>query len=76
MSLIINPCFIYALLTLINSLKMIKIGRNVSELRIIVCKNIILIFLHFFVFLTVHLGIILDNDQLDTRLLYFTIRLL
>jgi len=29
-----------------------------------------------YVLLTVHLGIILDNDQLDTHLLYFTIRLL
>jgi len=26
--------------------------------------------------LTVHLSIILDNDQIDTHLLYFTIRLL
>ena len=31
---------------------------------------------NFYVFLTVHLSIILDNDQLDTHLLYFTIRLL
>jgi len=30
----------------------------------------------FYVLLTVHLGISLDNDQLDTQLLYFTIRLL
>jgi len=30
----------------------------------------------FYVMLTVHLSIILDNDQLDTHLLYFTIRLL
>ena len=30
----------------------------------------------FYVLLTVHLIIILDNDQLDTHLLYFTIRLL
>ena len=29
-----------------------------------------------YVLLTVHLSIILDNDQLDTHLLYFTIRLL
>ena len=29
-----------------------------------------------FVLLTVYLSIILDNDQLDTQLLYFTIRLL
>ena len=29
-----------------------------------------------YVLLTVHLSIILDNDQLDTQLLYFTIRLL
>ena len=28
----------------------------------------------FNVLLTVHLSIILDNDQLDTHLLYFTIR--
>ena len=27
----------------------------------------------FYVFLTVHLSVILDNDQLDTQLLYFTI---
>ena len=30
----------------------------------------------FYVLLTVHLSVILDNDQLDTHLLYFTIRLL
>ena len=30
----------------------------------------------FNVLLTVHLSIILDKDQLDTHLLYFTIRLL
>ena len=29
-----------------------------------------------YVLLTVHLGIILDNDQLEAQLLYFTIRLL
>ena len=32
--------------------------------------------LFFYVLLAVHLSIILDNDQLDTHLLYFTIRLL
>ena len=32
--------------------------------------------LFFYVLLTVHLSITLDNDQLDTHLLYFTIRLL
>jgi len=31
---------------------------------------------NFYVLLTVHLSIILDNDQLDTHLLYFTIYLL
>ena len=31
---------------------------------------------YFYVLLTVHLSIILDNAQLDTQLLYFTIRLL
>ena len=31
---------------------------------------------YFYVLLTVHLGIILDNDQLDAHLLYFTIYLL
>jgi len=31
---------------------------------------------YFYVLLTVLLSIILDNDQLDTHLLYFTIRLL
>jgi len=31
---------------------------------------------NFYVLLTVHLSIILGNDQLDTHLLYFTIRLL
>jgi hypothetical protein len=35
-----------------------------------------LAFRNFYVLLTVRLSIILDNDQLDTRLLYFTIRLL
>jgi len=29
---------------------------------------------NFYVLLTVHLSIILDNDQLDAHLLYFTIR--
>ena len=28
----------------------------------------------FYILLTVHLSIILDNDQLDTHLIYFTIR--
>ena len=32
--------------------------------------------LDFYVLLAAHLSIILDNDQLDTHLLYFTIRLL
>ena len=32
--------------------------------------------LFFYILLTVHLSIILDNDQLNTKLLYFTIRLL
>jgi len=31
---------------------------------------------YFYVLLTVHLSISLDNDQLDAHLLYFTIRLL
>jgi len=31
---------------------------------------------NFYVLLTLHLSKILDNDQLDTQLLYFTIRLL
>ena len=31
---------------------------------------------NFYVLLAVHLSIILGNDQLDTQLLYFTIRLL
>ena len=30
----------------------------------------------FYILLAAHLSIILDNDQLDTHLLYFTIRLL
>ena len=38
------------------------------------CGNKLLEF--FYVLLTVHLCIILDNDQLDTHLLYFTICLL
>ena len=37
------------------------------------CKKELFIFC---VLLTAHLSIILDNDQLDTHLLYFTIRLL
>jgi len=32
--------------------------------------------LFFYVLLAVHLSIILDNDQLDTHLLYITVRLL
>ena len=31
---------------------------------------------NFYVLLTVHLSIILDNDQIDIHLFYFTIRLL
>ena len=31
---------------------------------------------YFYVLLTVHLSIMLGNDQLDTQLIYFTIRLL
>ena len=34
------------------------------------------LFFFFNVLLTVHLNIIVDNDQLDAHLLYFTIRLL
>jgi len=34
------------------------------------------VFYNFYDFLTVHLSIILDNDQLITHLLYFTTRLL
>jgi len=33
-------CFIYALLLFINSLKMIKIDRNMSDLWQIVCKKV------------------------------------
>jgi len=36
----------------------------------------ILVTADFYVLLTVHQSIILDNDQLDTHLLYFTTRLL
>ena len=43
-------------------------GGDTSRLRLISSL--------FYVLLTVHLSIILDNDQLDTNLLYFTIRLL
>ena len=32
--------------------------------------------INFYILMTVHLSIILDNDQLDAHLLYFTIRLL
>ena len=42
----------------------IKIGSNKNSVT------------NFYVLLAVHLGIILDNDQLDTQLFYFTIRLL
>ena len=41
------------------------------------CKFALWFFItNFYVLLTVHLSMILDNDQLDTHLLYFTIRLL
>jgi hypothetical protein len=43
----------------------------VGELRILR-----LLRTNFYVLLTVHLSVILDNDQLDTHLLYFTILLL
>ena len=36
---VINLCFICALLIFSNFLKMNKIGRNMSELRQIVCKK-------------------------------------
>ena len=40
------------------------------------CKHTVTTFMYFCVFLTVHLSTSLDNDQLGTHLLYFTIRLL
>ena len=42
------------------------------------CKQLVneIMETNFYVLLTVHLSIILDNDQLDAPLLYFTIRLL
>jgi len=46
-----------------------------SERRSPIRKNP-LQFINFNVLFTVHLSINLDNDQLDTHLLYFTIRLL
>jgi hypothetical protein len=42
MYVVIHLCFVCALLIFNNSLKVIKIDRNVSELKKIVCKNIIL----------------------------------
>ena len=42
----------------------------------VVYSNTNTVLLDFHVLLTVNPSIILDNDQLDTRLLYFTIRLL
>jgi len=39
-------------------------------------ENVLCFFFFVYVLLTAHLSIILDNDQLDTHLLYFTIRLL
>jgi len=41
-----------------------------------VTLGVLKISLIFYVLLTVHLSISLDNDQLDGHLLYFTIRLL
>ena len=43
--------FIYALFMLRNSLKMIKIDRNMSELCKIVCKNMICTLVHLLVLL-------------------------
>ena len=42
MYVVSHLCFVCALLIFNNALKMIKIDRNMSELRKIVCKNIIL----------------------------------
>jgi len=55
--------------TLINAVKDLAYMCSVKGFRrdIVTC---------FYVLLTVHLSIILDNDQLDTRLIYFSIRLL
>jgi hypothetical protein len=48
-----------------------------NEMGVRCNKPAVAYFKVFFVYLlTVHLSIILDNDQLDTHLLYFTIRLL
>ena len=49
-----------------------------SSLRVVATFSVTVLFpvLFFYVLLTVHLSIILDSDQLDTYLLYFTIVLL
>jgi len=47
-----------------------------SKVRAIRCDTLTVAQLFFCVLLTLHLSITLDNDQLDTHLLYFTIRLL
>ena len=49
-----------------------------SSVRVVATISATVLFpvLVFYVLLTVHLSIRLDNDQLDTHLLYFTIRLL
>jgi hypothetical protein len=46
----------------------------ITSSSLALCEAYLIAYLY--VFLTVHLGIILDNDQLDTDLPYFTTRLL
>jgi len=51
--------------------------QNISKCESRECiVNFVVIVHNFYVLLTIRLSIILDNDQLDAHLLYFTIHLL
>ena len=58
------------------------INNQYRNTLIVIIKNVTICFYpkrdvtFFYVLLTVHLSVILDNDQIDTHLVYFTIRLL
>ena len=58
--------------------KLVSLAYLCVDIEEIDVTNCLVIFgvQNFYVLLTVHLSIILDNDQLDTHLLYFTIRFL
>jgi len=55
---------------------MLRIITGKENVQVVHWKSDSSKFFFLYVLLTVFLGIVLDNDQLDAHLLYFTIRLL